>query len=67
MDQVARGADAAAFRDVGGDPRVDHVPHQLQQLDPHTGVALDQRVQPDGQDAPSEMYGSEGSPSPPHG
>ena len=55
MDQIARGADAAAFRDEGGDARIDHIPHQFQKLDPDAGVPLHQRVQPDGQDAERDI------------
>ena len=50
MDQVAGGADAAAFRDVGGDPAIDHLPHEFEQFDADAAVPLDQGVQPDGQD-----------------
>ncbi len=46
VHEVAGGADAAALGDVGRDAGVDHVPHQLQQLDPHAAVALDERVEP---------------------
>ena len=55
VDQVAGGADAAAFRDVGGDAAVDQLSHEFEQLDPHAAVALDQGVQADGQDGQGDV------------
>ena len=51
MHEVPGGADAAALRDIGGDARIDHVPHQFQQRHAHAAVAFDQRVEPHGHDS----------------
>ena len=45
VDEVARGADAAAFGDIGGDAGVEHVAHLGEQRDAHSGIAFDQGVE----------------------
>jgi hypothetical protein len=50
MDQISGRTDAAAFRNIGTNPAVDHFGKMFKQNDPDTAESLDQRIEPDRQD-----------------